>query len=231
MLQGKTLSVAAMREADRRCIEELGIPGAVLMETAGRAVFEEVHEGPVGVVCGKGNNGGDGFVVARSALAAGFETRVWLTTAVADLGGDAARYAAVYRKLGGEITTLTDEAEVPGVLEEMARCATLVDALLGTGITGTVRGIYRPLIEGWPVGPRTVAVDVPSGLNADTGTPCGCAVKAAATVTFQWAKQGYREAAARAYLGRLVIADIGIPGICGDDAAWERLKAGWTGDS
>ena len=73
-----TLSVAQMREADRRCIEELGIPGAVLMENAGQAVFGEIGQGPVGVVCGKGNNGGDGFVVARLALLAGMETHVLL---------------------------------------------------------------------------------------------------------------------------------------------------------
>jgi NAD(P)H-hydrate epimerase len=227
MLQGKTLPVAAVREADRRCIEDLGIPSAVLMETAGRAVFGQVREGPVGVVCGKGNNGGDGFVVARTALAAGMETHVWLTAEPGKLTGDAACYAGVYRRIGGEITPLTREADVPKALQQMSQCKTLVDALLGTGITGMVRGIYRPIIEDWPEDPRTIAVDVPSGLDADTGKPCGCAVQAAVTVTFQYAKLGYSEPSAAPYLGRLEIADIGIPPVCADDKAWEALAAQW----
>ncbi len=97
----KTVTVAQMREADRRCIEEIGIPGAVLMNNAGEAIFNEITDGPVGVVCGKGNNGGDGFVVARLALAAGLETHVVLIADPETLTGDAAMFMRAYVRLGG----------------------------------------------------------------------------------------------------------------------------------
>jgi len=92
-----------------------------------------------------------------------------------------------------------------------------------------VRGAMRTAIEAWPGRrdgeQRTVAVDLPSGLHADTGEVCGCCVRADVTVTFQFAKRGFENPAARGYLGRLVVADIGIPEVCADDEAWERLTA------
>jgi NAD(P)H-hydrate epimerase len=96
-----------------------------------------------------------------------------------------------------------------------------VDALLGTGISGEVRGVMRAAIKAWP-NVRTIAVDLPSGLDADTGLPCGCCIHADVTVTFQFAKRGFDNPASRPYIGRLVIADIGIPEICADDAEWGR---------
>ena len=211
-----------MREADRRCIEVLGIPGAVLMNNAGAAVFREIERGPVGIVCGKGNNGGDGFVVARLALLAGFETRLVLVADPNEIRGDAATFMRVYRRLGGTITCVQDSEAVGSAVSGLGNCAVLVDALLGTGISGEVRGVMRAAIEAWPRA-YTVAVDLPSGLNADTGEPCGHCVRADVTVTFQFAKRGFESPAAQPYLGRLVVADIGIPEVCADDAAWDRL--------
>lgn len=216
-----------MREADRRCIEELGIAGAVLMNNAGLAVFREILHGPVGVVCGKGNNGGDGFVVARLALLAGMEVSVVLLTDPAEVTGDAAMFLNAYRRLGGQLTVALDSDAVAHAVSALSSCATLVDAMLGTGISGEVRGAARAAIAAWPVGVRTVAVDLPSGMNADTGQPCGACIAAAVTVTFQFPKRGFGCPGADDYLGRLVVADIGIPAVCADDAAWERLKASW----
>ena len=224
----KTLTVAQMREADRRAIEDLGIPGAVLMDNAGRAVFREIDgvDGPVGVVCGKGNNGGDGFVVARLALLAGYQTRVVLLTRPGSVQGDAAVFLGVYRRLGGQLVVAEDENAVVGAVGGLHSCAVLVDAMLGTGVSGRVRGLFRAAIESWPK-VKTVAVDVPSGLDADTGAPCGCCIRADVTVTFQYAKRGFANPVARDYLGSVVVADIGIPSVCADDEAWDWLVGTW----
>ena len=219
----KTLTTAQMREADRRCIEEIGIPGVVLMHNAGAAVFREVRRGSVGVVCGKGNNGGDGFVVARLALVAGLDTQVVLVARPEEISGDAAVFLWAYRNLGGRIVEANTENDAAGAVAALAGRETLVDAVLGTGVKGEVRGAQRAAIEAWPHG-YTVAVDLPSGLNADTGTPCGCCIRADVTVTFQFAKRGLVTPAAKPYVGRLVVADIGIPPVCADDAAWARLR-------
>lgn len=221
------LTAAQMREADRRCIEALGIPGAVLMEQAGLAVYRALPEGRVGVVCGKGNNGGDGFVVARRALVAGRDVRLVLIADPTALTGDAATFFHAYRKLGGAVQVASSEAEARAAVAALDDSAVLVDALLGTGIQGTVRGPIRAAIDAWPDRP-TVAVDLPSGMNADTGAPCGACVRAYTTVTFQFPKCGFLAPAAAAYLGKLIVADIGIPPICADDAAWAARMANDT---
>ncbi|HIJ65373.1 MAG TPA: NAD(P)H-hydrate epimerase [Candidatus Hydrogenedentes bacterium] len=218
----KTLTAAQMREADRRCIEDLGIPGVVLMNNAGAAVFREIDKGPVGVVCGRGNNGGDGFVVARLALLAGHETRVVLVANHEDVRGDAATFMNVYTRLGGRFTSAPDEAEAEAAVAALEDCAVLIDALLGTGVRGHVRGPIRAAIEAWPR-VHTIAVDLPSGLDTDSGERCGCCVKADTTVTFQFPKKGFENPAARELVGRLVVADIGIPAACADNEAWGRL--------
>lgn len=226
------LSVQQIREADRRCIEEIGIPGVVLMNNAGTAVFREVKRGPVGVVCGKGNNGGDGFVVARLALLAGLNPVVLLVGEPEGIRGDAAVFLRAYQRLGGKLIVARGESDVEQAMSQLRLCRTLVDALLGTGIEGEVRGAIRTAIETWPypprwgAEPRTVSVDVPSGMNADTGDPCGCCIRADVTVTFQFKKRGFESPAARRYLGKLVVADIGIPEVCADDERWHVLMSG-----
>lgn len=209
------LTAAEMREADRRCIEEIGIPGAVLMNNAGAAVYREIERGPVGIVCGKGNNGGDGFVVARLALLAGHETRVVLIADPKSIAGDAATFMRAYQNLGGAMHVAQTEVEASESVRALSDCAVLVDALLGTGVQGDVRGPIRDAIDAWPR-VRTIAVDLPSGLNADTGEPCGVCVRADVTVTFQFPKRGFLNPGAAAYIGKLIIADIGIPRVCAD---------------
>lgn len=209
----KYLTAAEMREADRRCIEEIGFPGAVLMNNAGAVVFREIERGPVGVVCGKGNNGGDGFVVARRAMLAGMETRVVLVGEPEKITGDAATFMRVYENLGGTIQVVQSEEAAANAVRALSDCAVLVDALLGTGTHGEVRGLIRAAIEAWPK-VKTIAVDLPSGMNADTGEVCGVCVRADVTVTFQWPKQGFLNPSVERYLGRLVVADIGIPMTC-----------------
>jgi NAD(P)H-hydrate epimerase len=227
MSAAKSLSVAQIREADRRCIEGLGIPGAVLMNAAGAAVFHEIRKGsgPIGVVCGKGNNGGDGFVVARLALVAGIETKVVLLAYPYELQGDAAVFMNAYRRLGGRIEVPSGREEIGPAMGGLSECETLVDAMLGTGTRGEVNGAPAEAMAHWPEGIPTIAVDVPSGLDADTGEICGQCVMADVTVTFQYLKRGFANPSAKPYLGRVVVADIGIPPVCADDAAWQRLMA------
>jgi len=220
------LTVEQMRETDRRCIEELGIPGAVLMNNAGTAVFQGIREGTVAVVCGKGNNGGDGFVVARLALLAGLDTRVVLLGMPEAVKGDAAVFMNAYRKLGGPVECVEDEDGAARAVAALNGAGTLVDAMLGSGITGEVRGKTRAAIDAWPPG-YTVALDIPSGMNADTGEAGGACIKADVTVTMQFPFAGFAQPAAEPYLGRLIVADIGIPRICADDDAWAALTAQW----
>ncbi len=224
----KTVTAKQMREADRRCIEDVGIPSVVLMNTAGTRVFEHVNRGPVGIVCGRGNNGGDGFVVARLALLAGYEPRLVIIADPAELSGDPAVFLQAYRNLGGAITVANTEAAAAKEVAALGDCAVLVDALLGTGIKGEVTGPLRAAIDAWPE-VYTVAVDLPSGLDADTGVVCGNCVRADITVTFQYAKQGLVMPEAKRYVGRLVVADIGIPKVCADDEAWIRLERAGRG--
>ncbi len=207
------LSAAEMREADRRCIEEIGIPGAVLMNNAGSAVFRQIDCGPVGVVCGKGNNGGDGYVVARLALLADMETRVVVLAQRDTIRGDALTFLRAYEHLGGHVDFVCEQNAVRRAVAALGDSAVLVDAILGTGISGEVRGVARAAIEAWPER-KTIAVDVPSGMNSDTGEPCGTCIRADCTVTFQFPKLGFQNPAARAWTGDLVVADIGIPLLC-----------------
>ena len=219
----KTLTAQQMREADRRCIEGLGIPGTVLMNNAGAAVFKEILKGPVGIICGKGNNGGDGYVVARVALLAGMQPRVVLVAEQDQITGDAKTFLEIYRRLGGKLIIASDENQATKAVQGLADCAVLVDALLGTGVKGEVHGPIRAAIEAWPDIP-TIAVDLPSGMNADTGEICGCCVRANTTVTFQFAKQGFNNPDAQAWLGDVIVADIGIPESCADDSQWDLFN-------
>lgn len=221
----KVLSVAQVREADRRCIEELGIPGPVLMNNAGMAVFRELPFGSLTVLCGKGNNGGDGFVVARLALVAGWNVRVLLLTDLSNIRGDAEIFMKSYLRLGGKMKICVNEGEIEQSLLVGEESSTYVDAILGTGTQGEVKGVYRTAIECLNELKRyVVAVDLPSGLNADTGEPCGVCVRAHKTVTFQFVKKGFLNPTAKEYLGELIVADIGIPEVCADDDAWQKLK-------
>jgi len=215
------LSAAQMRATDQRCIEEIGIPGVVLMNNAGAAVFEHVKKGPVGIVCGKGNNGGDGYVVARYALLAGMEVRVIVLATRETITGDARVFLEAYENLGGCVTYAHDEIAVIEAMTTLSGCVVLIDAILGTGITGEVRGPARAAIDHWP-GVTTIAVDLPSGMNADSGVPCGACIRADKTIAIQYLKLGFQSPEARPYLGTIVVVDIGIPAICADESQWSE---------
>jgi NAD(P)H-hydrate epimerase len=205
-----------VRDIDRRAIETLGLPGIVLMENAGRGAAELLIElgidGPVTVVTGKGNNGGDGFVIARHLANHGYNVRVLLFADPNDVTGDAATNYHVLRAARMPPRNCAAEPDPAKWRDELASASWIVDALLGTGARGSVREPFATVIEqvnaaGVPV----LAVDLPSGLDCDTGQPLGSCIRAVHTATFVAPKQGFGAPGARTYTGQVHVVDIGVP--------------------
>jgi len=208
-----------IRELDRIAIEEFGIPGVVLMENAGKAVVDEVakqlpNDGVVAILCGRGNNGGDGFVVARHLHNREVEVHTSLACPLekARLGGDASTNLEILLKMGLTISQVLTPEGVESLVRSLGSVDVIVDALLGTGLAGEVRQPMRQLIdEVNGLGVPVIAVDIPSGLDCDEGTVLGSAIKATKTVTFALPKVGFLRRPAREHLGELIVADISIP--------------------
>ncbi|OGP70004.1 MAG: hypothetical protein A2Y80_06045 [Deltaproteobacteria bacterium RBG_13_58_19] len=228
----KLVTAAEMRELDRRAIEELGLPSLVLMENAGRSTYQVLRRefpqlaGPVMVLAGRGNNGGDGYVVARYLANAGVPVTVFLLAAKSEVQGDALVNLKILEQMGVEVVEVREESHLSEVGHRLARSALLVDALLGTGLNAEVRGLIRTLIERInhlrvPV----LAVDIPSGLSADTGRPLGEAIKAQVTVTYGWPKIGQILPPGRDYVGRLWQVDISIPPALAQELPLELAEA------
>ncbi|WP_417910035.1 NAD(P)H-hydrate dehydratase [Candidatus Electronema sp. PJ] len=217
-----------MQSLDRAAMEELGIPGLVLMENAGRATLDQMEAqfGPVlgKSVClfiGPGNNGGDGLVIARHVLQRGGVPLLVFLIEPEQLRGDAAVNAGICAKLWLTHYIIRQEAELPQLLDKIRQLHftqpvhSLVDALFGIGLSRKLEGCFAAVVrlinelaqqQHWPV----VAVDIPSGLSAQTGMPLGCSVEADLTVTYGLAKPGqYLHGGAA--VGKLKVADIGIP--------------------
>ncbi|GAB6905244.1 Bifunctional NAD(P)H-hydrate repair enzyme Nnr (Includes: ADP-dependent (S)-NAD(P)H-hydrate dehydratase; NAD(P)H-hydrate epimerase) [Desulfosarcina cetonica] len=208
-----------MRRMDRATIETFGIPGRVLMENAGRgatAYFLETlyrHQpGRVAIAAGRGNNGGDGFVMARYLHQKGIPVTVFLFTHRDRIQGDAATNLALIDSMGVPVVEVADTAALDARKQDLAHMDLWIDAILGTGLTSDVRGLFLPVIEFINQQKRPVfAVDIPSGLNADSGQVCGICIQAAATATFGFAKVGHFVYPGRSHTGRLKVIEIGIP--------------------
>ncbi|PYN97496.1 MAG: bifunctional ADP-dependent NAD(P)H-hydrate dehydratase/NAD(P)H-hydrate epimerase [Candidatus Rokuibacteriota bacterium] len=206
-----------MRRLDRRAIDTLGIPGATLMENAGQGAAREIARllprggrgARVVIVCGKGGNGGDGFVVARRLKQSGARVAVWLTTRSEDIGGDAGAKLTALRRTGLRPVVVEDEHHLAQALGD---ADLVVDALLGTGARGAPSGVTAGVIEVINAsGRRVVSLDIPSGLPADGGPPAGSAVNAEVTTTFAGLKRGLVTGAGLDWAGRAVVVGIGVP--------------------
>jgi NAD(P)H-hydrate epimerase len=207
-----TISRDQARELDRRAVVDYGMASIVLMENAGRGVADRLCQlgiaGPVFICCGGGNNGGDGFVVARHLDLRGYEVRVLLLGDPAKLGGDAAATFQIIERSGLRIVRADDAT----LERELADASWIVDALLGTGASGEPRPPMARAIDLVNASGRPIlAVDVPSGLDCDTGRPSSHTIKAAHTCTFVAAKPGFLLPEAAPYVGVLHVLDIGAP--------------------
>jgi hydroxyethylthiazole kinase-like uncharacterized protein yjeF len=209
-----------VRAFDRWAIETLGIPGVVLMENAGRSCAElileklaSVKEPVVSVFCGTGNNGGDGFVTARHLYKAGINVKVIICGDRAKIKGDAKINLDIVEKMNIGIDVI-DMAETDLVLQINAlteQSSLLVDALFGTGLTGKLRDEYIELIEQMnSLKKPIIAVDIPSGLDCDSGLPLGTSIKALATVTLVAVKSGFTATESQIYTGDVYVASIGV---------------------
>ena len=212
----KIVSNEQMRKMDAQTIEKLGVPGIILMENAGRQTYEYILEfmaelnlaGRIDIYCGKGNNGGDGYVIARHFFNNGYPVQILSVGDPEKLSGDAKTNYLICKeyKIPIEIIQSSDQ------LRSYHKPGIIVDALLGTGIKGKADGLYKEVIEhinnlGIPV----VAVDIPSGLNGDFPTVAGSAINADMTVTMALPKRAHLFYPAKKYVGLLEIADISMP--------------------
>ncbi len=216
------LTAEAMRQLDRMTIERFGVPGQVLMERAGQGVVESMERcyGPVLglrvlVLCGPGNNGGDGFVAASALLARGAEVHVGLVGETERVQGDALVHLERLTRDGFPVMVLRTSEELGRLAQSRDHWDYALDALLGTGARGEPEGLIGEAVQALreldEAGTRVVAVDLPTGVNADTGAIARRAVRADLTVTFAFPKRGHFLYPARAFVGSLEVVDIGIP--------------------
>jgi NAD(P)H-hydrate epimerase len=216
----RVLNASQMREADRQTIEDLGIASIVLMENAGRQVvaameasFEDLPHQRVAIVCGRGNNGGDGFVVARTLQQRAVDVTVFLLGRVAEVKGDARTNLEILGRLNTSVVEVTDEQEWELHFSEISTCDVIVDAIFGTGLKQPLSGMLETVVAdingaGIPV----VSIDIPSGLSADTHEIIGDSIDATLTVTLAAPKLPLVLPPGDSRVGDLVVADIGIPG-------------------
>ncbi len=214
------MSREQVRGVDAWAINEVGVPGVVLMENAGRRCAEVIGgkladavSPKVCIFCGTGNNGGDGYVIARHLLNSGFRVVVVVCGGRDKIKGDAKINLDILEGIGQPIEQLSlEERGIGGRVSGFAAGADmLVDGLFGTGLSGELRDGYMELVESINAQNGIVlAVDIPSGLDCDTGEPLGAAIRATYTVTFVAVKKGFTVSGAEKYTGEIYVASIGI---------------------
>ena len=219
------LSRAQIQSLDRQILEQANVPGLVLMENAGRGAAEAIlnhwkgRADKVVVVSGPGNNGGDGFVVARQLVSVGRQVQVVALGDADQLKGDAKHMADAWVGIGGHIRWVGESRELGYLQSALAACQLVVDAIFGTGLSKPLRGIHLEAVE--LINKSQIpccALDLPSGLHTDTGVVLGDAIRAQLTVTFAYPKLGQYSTAACERVGQLQTTSLGIPA-----NAWERV--------
>jgi ADP-dependent NAD(P)H-hydrate dehydratase / NAD(P)H-hydrate epimerase len=228
----RVLNAAQMRDADRQTIDEIGIPSMVLMENAGRqvvaaleAAYDDLPDRHAAVLCGPGNNGGDGFVVARTLHQRGVDVSVFVIGTMAAVKGDARLNLEILGRLGLTVVEISDEQAWDLHFSEISQCDLIVDAIFGTGLRSALAGMMETVAadvnaSGIPV----VAVDLPSGMSADRAEPIGECIRAALTVTLAAPKLPLVLPPGETHAGNIVVADIGIPPEVIDNLAGPRIE-------
>ncbi|GAJ08477.1 unnamed protein product, partial [marine sediment metagenome] len=224
----KVVTSQEMKRLDELTIKTIGIPSIVLMENAGIKIVEVIEkeysllpEKSVYILCGPGSNGGDGMVVARHLFNRRVRVKVFLLAKKNRVKGDAATNLSIAEKLGIEIKEINSAQDLKLLRQELPHADIIVDALLGTGSTLPLRGLMREAVDLInQCSSYTMAVDLPTGLHADTGEVPGEAIKANVTVTFAYPKRGLYLYPGINYTGKIEVADIGIPSFLGE----ERIK-------
>lgn len=221
----RVFSVDEIRRLDSIIIEGCGLPSHSLMEVAGNKVFQEVERRfgrvkSIFVLCGRGNNGGDGLVIARLFLINGARVSLLLMDEIEKCSPDLIKNYEILKKVSSHLGSLEEfnfnTVDIEDLRDRILNSDLIIDALLGTGIKSEVRGDYRRLISfinSLSVSSKIVAVDIPSGLNGDTGSPVPEAIRAAYTVTIGGHKIGLYSYPAPEYTGEVVVVDIGLPQI------------------
>ena len=215
----KIVDSATMRRLDETAIKRYDIPRLVLMENAGRGVAEIIERDfgglkskMVSIFAGKGNNGGDGFVVARHLLNKGFKVCVYLLARPQDVHGDAKTNLNIWEKIKGETVSIVSKKSLERHRVNIRHSHLIVDAIFGTGLSADVKGIQRDVIEFInSLNKPIVAIDIPSGLNASNGKVLGNCVKAAITATMAIPKIGLLIYPGMDYAGKVEVVDIGMP--------------------
>ena len=230
----KVVTAAEMRQIDQDTIEGIGIPGIVLMETAGSAIVRAIEQHyptcqRIGIFAGKGNNGGDGIVIARQLAHIGRDVRLFLVSPPDSFTGEAQTNLQIAKNLELRIEEILTETEFYGtgtVPTTLASCELLVDAIFGTGLRGAVRDPIATIINAINELPTPIlSVDLPSGLDADTGHPLGTCVRADRTVTIGLPKRGLLIHPGAELAGKLEVVDIGFPEPVIDA---RNIKVNWT---
>lgn len=222
----KAVSARQMRQLDARATRRYGIPSLILMENAGRSAAEQAlrmlprkSRGPVAVICGWGNNGGDGLVCSRHLLNKGIDTRVYLAGKEKAMSPETSLNYGIMRKLTRKIKRVSAVARLRSFGVELSECRLIIDGIFGIGLRGEPDQFFQQLFAVVNESKVTVlALDIPSGLDADTGVPLGSAIRAARTITFGRLKKGLALKRAAAYTGSVVVGDISLPDVWGAEA-------------
>ncbi|MBI5555325.1 MAG: NAD(P)H-hydrate epimerase [Elusimicrobia bacterium] len=211
----KKVTVSQMRAIDNRTINEYGLSALVLMEHAGKAVADETRKlldkrrRKAAVFCGPGNNGGDGLVAARWLHHYGMEVEVFFLGNLAKSSLETRLNFDITENLRLPLHWIQDNW--PSLKEQIGYFNLIIDGLLGIGAHGQVLGLYKNIIDDLNAnGVKIISIDIPSGLNADTGQPLGSCLSAAVTVTLGFPKIGFSRPGAKKYTGKVVVADIGL---------------------
>lgn len=217
MIKLITITSEEMKAIDTYCMENLGIPGIVLMENAGLRVIENIDLEKTNsfiIVCGVGNNGGDGLAIARHLIAEGKNVEIFILGKLNNGSEDFKINYTILENINADIFNISKEKDLSVLKNSLVTSDIVIDSIFGTGLSRDVEGLFNKAIALMNEKSKyIISVDIPSGINANTGEVLGISIKANKTVTFQLMKKGLIEEKAKAYVGQVIVEPIGMPQI------------------